>query len=65
MRGDVQVGEREAVHAAADLDRVPQRDGVEMTGPERALPAFRLLCAVGQLERRVLGDQRPGPCLVR
>jgi hypothetical protein len=58
VRGKIQMREREAVHSARDLKRVSQRDSVEMTGAERALPFVSPVVPVRKLKRRVLGDQR-------
>ena len=53
--------QRQRVHAAADLQRVPQRDGVEMAGAERALPQAVPIVRLGKLKRGVLGDEWPWP----
>jgi hypothetical protein len=35
-----------------------------MTGAELALPHAAHVMRLGQLERGILGDERPGPCRV-
>ena len=59
--GGVEVGECDGVHPAGDLDGIAQRDGVEVTGPECALPLVVAVVRLGQVERGVFGDERPGP----
>jgi hypothetical protein len=59
-RGQVEVGQRHGVHAASDLDGVPQRDPVEVPGPERTLPGSVLVVRLGQLQRGIFGHERAG-----